>query len=128
MTRNRILIADQSAVTRQTLLDLLQEDSEIVATVDNADAIVDALRAVNPSLVVLGVDFQGTTGFQIVERLRQSKCRAKIIIVSLYESKDLARAALAAGASAYVFVSRLLDDLPAAIKAAREGQIFEPKA
>jgi len=128
VTRNRILIADQNPAIRQTLIDLLQEDSEIVATVENGESIFHMIAAVSPNLVLLGIDFQGTSGFEITRRLRQSQCPAKIIIISLHESRDLARAALAIGASGYVFMSRLLEDLPAAIDAVREGQVFEPRA
>jgi two-component system, NarL family, nitrate/nitrite response regulator NarL len=127
VARNRILIADQSIAIRQTLIDLLQENSEIVATVEDGQSIFDVIAAVSPNLVLLGIDFQGTSGFEIARRLRQSQSPAKIIIISLHESRDLARAALAIGASGYVFMSRLLDDLPAAIDAASHGRVFEPK-
>ncbi len=126
MARNRILIADQNLAIRQTLVDLLQEDSEIVATVENAEAIPEMIEAVRPNIILLGVGFKGTTGFEIARRLRQAKCPAKIIIVSLEESRDLVRAALAIGASGYVFMSRLLDDLPAAIDSVCRGGIFQP--
>jgi DNA-binding NarL/FixJ family response regulator len=125
VARNRIVIADQNPAIRQFLVDLLQEDAEIVATVDDGEAVAAVVEAVNPNLVLLGVNFQGTTGFEIARRLRQQNYPVKIIIVSLYESKDMARAALAIGASGYVFLSRLLDDLPAAINAACEGNVFE---
>ena len=126
MARNRILIADRSPAIRQTLVDLLQEASEIVAAVDTAADIYEALRAATPNVILLGIAFNGTSGFDIARRLRTEKCAAKIIIISLDESRDLARAAFAIGVSGYVFMSRLLDDLPAAIDAVCEGKVFEP--
>jgi DNA-binding NarL/FixJ family response regulator len=125
VARNRILIADQNLAIRQTLVDLLQEDCEIVAAVDNEEAVFEAIEAVSPNIVLLGIDFKGTSAFKIARQLRQSNCTAKIIIVSLHESRDLVRAALAVGVSGYVFMSRLLDDLPAAIDAVCHGRLFE---
>ena len=108
------------------MIDLLQENCEIVAMLEEEETIFDVVGAVDPDVILLGVAFDGTTGFEIARRLRQSGCKAKVIIVSLHESRDLVRAALATGASGYVFISRLLDDLPAAIEAVCEGQIFTP--
>ncbi len=97
-----------------------------MATVEDEAAIFDVLDEGNPDVVLLGVAFNGTSGFEIARRLRQSGCAAKVIIISLHESRELVRAALAKGASGYVFISRLLDDLPAAIQAVSEGQVFTP--
>ena len=126
MARNRVLIADRNPAIRQALIDLLQENSEIVATVEDGESVFGAIDAVSPNVILLGLTFEGKSGFDIARRLRQSKCPAKIIIVSLHESRDLVRAALAIGASGYVFVSRLLDDLPAAIHTACAGGVFDP--
>jgi DNA-binding NarL/FixJ family response regulator len=126
VARHRILIAEQSAAIRQALIELLQGASEIVATVDNGQAALNVAPAVDLSLILLGLDLKGTSGFDVARQLRQSHCPAKIIIISLHESRDLVRAALATGASGYVFISRLLDDLPAAIDTVHQGKFFEP--
>ena len=126
VARNRVLIADPNPAIRQALIDLLQEDSEIVVTAADGQSALELAEAVRPNVILLGVAFEGTSGFEIARRLRQSKCPAKIIIVSMHESRDLVRAALAIGASGYVFISRLLDDLPAAINTVCEGGVFEP--
>jgi len=113
---------------QQALVDLLQEHCDITATVADGNAVLKQVGTVCPDIVLLGVAFEGITGFEIARRLRQSECRPKIILVSLSESRDLVRAALAIGVSGYVFMSRLLDDLPAAIDAVCGGQVFEPTA
>jgi len=126
VTRPRLLIADQSHVIRQTLADLLQENCDIVATVANGRSLLAEAGASAPNVILLGVALEETTGFEVARCLRQSGCQAKIIIVSLHESRDLVRAALAMGISGYVFMSRVLDDLPAAIEAVCRGETFEP--
>ena len=76
--------------------------------------------------MLLGVSFDGTSGFEIARCLRNGGCKPKVIFVSLYESEELVHAALAKGASGYVFLSRLLDDLPVAIDTVCRGAIFQP--
>ena len=113
---------------RQALVDLLQENCHIVGSVGDGNSVFAEVDLASPHVILLGVAFEGTTGFEIARRLRRSECCAKIIIVSLNESQDMVRAALAIGVSGYVFMSRLLDDLPAAINAVCEGQVFAPSA
>ena len=128
MSRVRLLIADSNPSIRQLLIDLLQENSDIVSVVADGRYAVDAADAAKPNVVVLGVSLEDASGFEIARRLRQTTCQPKIILLSLHESKDLVRAAFAVGASGYVFTSRLLDDLPAAVEKVHRGELFEPVA
>ena len=128
MARVRLLIADSNPSIRQLLIDLLQENCDIVSVVANGKAAVEAAEAAKPNVVVLGVSLLDASGFEIARRLRQTECPAKIILVSMHESRDLVRAAFAVGASGYVFTSRLLDDLPAAVEMVCRGEVFEPIA
>lgn len=126
MSRVQLLIAVDNLATRQTLLELVQEHYDVVAIVVEGQSVLKEVEAAQPDVVLLGVAFYGASGFQVARSLRQSQSRVRIILLSLHESQDMVRAAIAVGASGYVFVSRLLDDLPAAITAVSQGQIFEP--
>ena len=126
MIRPRLLIADQNHGIRQTLADLLQENCDIVGMVASGRSLLAEAETTSPDVILLGVALEETTGFEIARCLRRSGCPAKIIIVSLHESRDLVRAALAMGISGYVFMSRVLDDLPAAIETVCRGETFEP--
>jgi len=127
VARLKVLIADQNPAIRRTLGDLLGERYDIVAEVEDGTSVCSKVAELTPNIILLGVSFAGVTGFQIARHLRQSDGAAKIIVISLHESTDLVRAAFAVGASGYVFISRLLDDLPAAIDAVSRGQVFQPQ-
>ncbi|HSY10982.1 MAG TPA: response regulator transcription factor [Verrucomicrobiae bacterium] len=124
--RLRLLIADKNPAMRRTLAELVHEDCDIVAEVGDGPSVLQEIESAQPNVILLGVSFEGTSGFEIARRLLLSKNKVKVIFVSFHESRDLVRAALARGASGYVFMSRLLDDLPAAIEAVSNGRIFEP--
>lgn len=128
LARVRLLIADSNPSIRQLLLDVLQEDCDVVSVVADGRAAVEAAEAAKPNVVVIGVSLQDASGFEIARRLRQTTCQPKIILLSLYESEDLVRAAFAVGASGYVFTSRLLEDMPAAVEKVHRGEMFEPLA
>jgi CheY-like chemotaxis protein len=123
--RLRLLIADKNPAMRRTLAELVHEDCDIIAEVGDGPSVLQQIESAQPNIVLLGVSFEGTSGFEIARRLLVSKNKVKIIFVSFDESCDLVRAALARGASGFVFMSRLLDDLPAAIEAVSNGRTFE---
>ena len=124
--RIRLLIADRSTAMRQTLLELVQEDYNVVGEVEDGKHVLREIEATTPGVVLLGVSFQGISGFEIARRLRAAGNKVKIIFVSFDESESLVQAALSGGAAGYVFMSRLLDDLPAALDAAARGCTFDP--
>ncbi len=104
----------------------MQEHHDVVAIAGEGKSVLKEVEAAQPDVVLLGVAFDGISGFEIARRLRQSPSQARIILLSLHESPDMVRAAVAVGVSGYVFLSRLLDDLPAAIETVSQGRIFEP--
>jgi DNA-binding NarL/FixJ family response regulator len=122
----RLLIAVDNPATRQTLLELVQEHCDVVGMVAEGKSVLQEVEAAQPDVILLGVAFYGASGFHIARSLRQSQSRVRIILLSLHESQEMVRAAIAVGASGYVFISRMLEDLPAAITAVSQGQIFEP--
>lgn len=128
MARVRLLIADANPSIRQLLIDLMQENCDILSVVSDGRSAVEATEAAKPDVVVLGVSLGDASGFEVARRLRETQCHPKIILVSLHESRDMVRAAFAVGASGYVFTSRLLDDLPAAVEKVCRGEVFEPIA
>jgi two-component system LytT family response regulator len=64
----RVLIVDDEPLARQRLEDLLgrEEGVTIVASVDNGNAAVDAVRSLHPDLVFLDVQMPGKTGLDVV--------------------------------------------------------------
>jgi two-component system, LytTR family, response regulator len=67
----RILIVDDEPLARQRVEDLLAAEAgvEIVASVDNGEAAVDAVRRLNPDLVFLDVQMPGKTGLDVVREI-----------------------------------------------------------
>jgi two-component system LytT family response regulator len=67
----RVLIVDDEPLARQRIEDLLAAEDrvEIVASVDNGEAAVDAVRRFNPDLVFLDVQMPGKTGLDVVREI-----------------------------------------------------------
>ena len=67
----RVLIVDDEPLARQRLEDLLRAEAgvEIVASVDNGEAAVDAVRALHPDIAFLDVQMPGKTGIDVVREV-----------------------------------------------------------
>src|SRR3954467_12421664 len=67
----RVLIVDDEPLARQRVEDLLdaEEAVQIVASVDNGTAAVDAVRSLHPDLVFLDVQMPGKTGIDVVREI-----------------------------------------------------------
>ncbi len=64
----RVLIADDEALARQRLEDLLHKESgvEIVGTADDGASAVEAIRTLHPDLVFLDIQMPARTGLDVV--------------------------------------------------------------
>jgi two-component system LytT family response regulator len=80
----RVLIVDDEPLARQRVEDLLRaEDSvEIVASVDNGTAAVDAVRSLQPDLVFLDVQMPGKTGLDVVREVGPDDMPATIFVTA----------------------------------------------
>ena len=67
----RVLIVDDEPLARQRLEDLLRAERgvEIVASVDNGEAAVDAVRSLHPDIAFLDVQMPGKTGIDVVREV-----------------------------------------------------------
>jgi len=126
--RLRILLADDNNAILDAVERLLQEDFQIVARLDQASAVVRETPILNPDVLVLDISMPEMNGFEITNQLKQAKCPTKIIFLTVHEELDFIRAAFEAGASGYVFKSRMSVDLQTAIRAVQVGRVFIPSA
>ena len=80
----RVLLVDDEPLARQRVEDLLraEEGAEIVASVDNGAAAVDAVRTLHPDLVFLDVQMPGKTGLDVVRDIGADEMPATIFVTA----------------------------------------------
>jgi two-component system LytT family response regulator len=80
----RVLVVDDEPLARQRVEDLLgaEEAVEIVASVDNGTAAVDAVRSLHPDLVFLDVQMPGKTGIDVVREIGPDDMPATIFVTA----------------------------------------------
>jgi len=80
----RVLLVDDEPLARQRVEDLLraEEGVEIVASVDNGTAAIDAVRTLHPDLVFLDVQMPGKTGLDVVREIGADEMPATIFVTA----------------------------------------------
>jgi DNA-binding NarL/FixJ family response regulator len=126
--RLRVLLADDNPAMLEVVKHMLHKEFNIVGTIGQASAVVREAPGINPDVLVLDISMGELNGFEITRQLRREKCLTKIIFLTVHEELEFIRAAFDAGASGYVFKSRMNTDLRAAINAVQAGRVFLPRA
>jgi DNA-binding NarL/FixJ family response regulator len=126
--RLRVLIGDDNPAMLEAVIQILQEDYQVVGALAEASAVVAQVPKLKPDILVLDISMGDMNGFEITRRLRSDSCRSKIIFLTVHEELEFIRAAFDAGASGYVFKSRMNKDLRTAINTVMNEKVFLPEA
>jgi len=124
----RVLIADDNPAMLDTVKDVLQSEFQIVAALEQPSAVVRLVPQLKPDVVVLDISMGEMNGFELTRLLKDTLCTSKIVFLTVHEELEFIRAAFDAGASGYVFKSRMNTDLRAAINTVHVGKVFIPEA
>jgi DNA-binding NarL/FixJ family response regulator len=117
---------DDHPVVRQGL-DLLFgdiDDLELVGTVENGEAALDAIKRLKPNVVVMDVRLPGIDGLSAVKRIQAEAPEVHCVMLSAYGDKRLLSDAIAAGARGYVMKGSPPEDLLRAIRTVAAGKPF----
>lgn len=120
--RLRILLADDFPEILEPVEKLLGNKFEIVGFAQDGGQALQLALTLNPDILLLDISMPVLCGFEVATRLKEMKCRAKIIFITAHEDRDYFETAMSLGASAYVLKCRICTDLRPAIDAALKGK------
>jgi len=124
----RVVIADDHPLIRKQAETILSEHFEVVASVANGLAAIEAARRQDPDVLVLDIAMPGLDGFQTAARLRAAGSRAQIVFLSNHTGDDFVLAGITRGAAAFVAKPRMQIDLAEAVGHVCAGRTFVPSA
>jgi DNA-binding NarL/FixJ family response regulator len=122
----RILIADDHAVVRSGLRELLRADPDLEVVGEAADG-TETLRlaeTLHPDTVLLDITMPPDDGIKTARLLRERHPVLKVLFLTMHEDEGLLHEALRAGAAGYVIKRAERSEIIQAIHAATHGDIY----
>ena len=124
MSKIRVLLADDHGDMLDTVALLLVSEFDVVGTVTNGKGLLSAAERLKPDVVIVDISMPILNGIEAVRQLMESGSQAQVVFLTVHESSDYVRAALATGALGYVVKPRLGVDLNVAIKEVHAGRSY----
>jgi DNA-binding NarL/FixJ family response regulator len=128
--RIRVLIVDDHAVVRRGLLDFLgsEPDLEVVGDADGGKEALDLLVRLDsegrrPDVVVMDLQMTPLDGIEVTRRIRARYDDIEVVALTSFGEQERVYAALEAGASGYLLKDSEADEVAAAVRAARRGEL-----
>jgi DNA-binding NarL/FixJ family response regulator len=124
MNRPRVLLAEDHAETASRLRKLLGREFDVIASVEDGAALMNAVARLSPDVIVTDIAMPGVDGIAAATEIRRGNPDARIVLVTVHAEAMLVEAGLSAGALGYVLKDTAGDDLVPAVHAALDGQRY----
>jgi two-component system invasion response regulator UvrY len=119
----RALIADDHAVVRQGLKQILGDTPEMVVAGEatTGQEVLDKVRAETWDVVVLDISMPDRSGLDVLKQLRSERPKLPVLVLSMHSEDQYAVRVLKAGASGYLTKDSAPDELVKAIRKVVSG-------
>ena len=125
--RPRVLVAEDEALIRMDLVELLEEEGyEVVGQAGDGAAAIDLAKQLKPDLVVMDVKMPKMDGIAAAEQIAADRI-APVVMLTAFSQRELVEKAREAGAMAYVVKPFDASDVVPAIEIAM-GRFAEIRA
>jgi len=122
----RILIADDHGLVRRGARAILSSRRgwKVVGEAANGREAVEKAIELKPDVAVIDIGMPDLDGIEVARQIRATVPDTKVLVLTMHESDQMVRRALAAGAHGYVLKSDLTEILPKAVKVVSGGKRF----
>lgn len=118
-----IIIFEDHDYFRQSLTDILNlvEDFEVLASFENCNEILEHVKQLKPSVLLMDISMKGVDGIEGLKRVRTCYKTLPVIMLTVFEDNDNIFEAICNGASGYLLKSTPLQNIPDAIRDVLKG-------
>ena len=120
----RVLLADDSPPMLQAARRILEPEFEVVGTVEDGQAVLQATERLKPDVLILDISMGTPNGLEAARMLTRLGTKAKIVFLTVHKDPEFVEEAFSAGAVGYVIKPRLRTDLLVAVREALSGHTF----
>jgi len=126
--RSCVLLADRHHGLTEGVRGLLETTFGTVVMVADEASLIDGAGRLQPDVVVVDLSLAQVAGLDWLRTLRQRCPDLKVIVLSVHDEQSVRKAAMEAGADAFVLKRAIATDLLSAVDAVRGGASVEASA
>ena len=124
MKKPRVLMADDHSMILAGLRKLVEGECEVVGTVEDGRALVEAAQKLRPDLILLDISMPLLNGLEATRQLTKLVPESKVIILTMHASPAYATEAFQAGAAGYLLKHSAALELSQAIQSVLQGRQY----
>jgi DNA-binding NarL/FixJ family response regulator len=124
MRRTRLLMADDHTLVLEGIRKLLENEFELVGTVEDGRALLLAAMHLQPDVILLDISMPLLNGIEACRQLVKSMPNVRIIFLSMHADVVYVEESLRAGGAGYLLKRSAASELVAAIHAVMRGRIY----
>lgn len=125
MNTKKVLIADDHAIVRRGIRDVLSEAFPLEAhEVADGAAALEAARCSRFDLIILDISIPERNGLDVLAEIRRTDAETPIIVLTIHAEEDFARRALKNGANGFLNKQSLPDELIGATQIVLAGDTY----
>jgi len=125
----RIVLADDHDLVRSGIKALLSmvDGAEVVAEARSGQELITLVESLNPDLVMTDISMPGMDGITAIAHLKKTRPGVKLLVLSMYDTVDFVKRAVASGASGYLMKDAPPFELEQAVRSVMAtGSYFSP--
>ena len=122
----RILIADDHAIVRCGLKQLLSGESDFIVAGEACNGL-EALKQIREqplNVLLMDMSMPGRSGIELIKQIKAEKPKLSILVLSMHKEEQYAVRALKAGALGYLTKESAPEQLVSAIRKVAGGGVF----
>jgi DNA-binding NarL/FixJ family response regulator len=123
-SKPRLLIADDHTLVLEGIRKLLENDVELVGTVEDGRALLPAVEQLQPDVILLDISLPLLNGIEACRQLMKIMPKARIIFLTMHADVVYVEEALRAGGMGYLLKRSAASELKAAIEAVMHGRRY----
>ena len=125
----RVVLADDHDLVRSGIKALLSmiKDVEVIAEARNGQELITLAEELMPEVVMTDISMPGMDGIAAIAHLSKSRPQVRLLVVSMYDTVDFVKRAVASGACGYLMKDAPPFELEQAIRSVMAtGTYFSP--
>src|SRR5215471_16574759 len=124
MERMKIILADDHAILRESLRELLEERGlQVVGEASNGREAIDLVVKHKPNVAVMDLGMPLLNGIEAAREISRVAPQTQTILLTMFEEDDYILNALRAGVRGYVLKGQASADLVKAIQCVMRGSV-----